>query len=218
MNASEIKVVLVDDHQILRAGMRRLLAEQPDFRIVGEAGDGQSAMNQIASGKPDVVVMDVHLPGEDGITLTQRVLAECPGVKVVALSADADLAIVHRALQAGVSAYVIKSNPPEDLQQAIREVMDQRVYLSPQIASLVVQDYLKVVVNPPAAAKPVMTDREKLLLKLVAEGRRNKEIAEQMGVGVKSIETYRSRLMHKLGCASAADLTRYAIREGIVSP
>lgn len=216
MNVTEIKIVLVDDHQMLRAGVRRILADQPGLCVMGEAGDGPSALALVRSSQPQVVVMDIHLPGEDGISLSQRLLSEFPALKVVALSADVDLETVTRALQAGVSAYVIKSNTPEDLLQAIREVVDQRVYLSPQVASLVVQDYMKVVISPSAAPKPVMTDRERLLLKLVAEGKRNKEIAEQLQVGVKSVETYRSRLMQKLGCTSTADLTRYAIREHIV--
>jgi two-component system, NarL family, response regulator NreC len=216
MNMEEIRIVLVDDHQMLRAGVRRILAEQSGLLVVGEASDGAAALDEVRATKPNVVVVDIHMPGEDGIALSERLLKEFPGIKVIVLSADADLATITRALHAGVSGYVLKDNPPEDFLQAIREAVDQRVYLSPQVASLVVQDYMKVVVNPTEAPRPVLTARERLLVKLVAEGKRNKEIAEQLQVGVKSVETYRARLMQKLGCASTADLTRYAVREKVV--
>jgi DNA-binding NarL/FixJ family response regulator len=215
MNTETITVLLVDDHQMMREGLRRMLLEQPGLRVVGEAANGRTALEQVRATKANVVVMDVHLPGENGIEVSERILAECPGTKIVVLSADADLALVRRALQAGISGYLTKNAPPEDMVRAIREAMDQRLYLAQEVAAVVVQDYMKLVVNRSAPAKSELTARARQLLKLVAEGKRNKEIADAMQVGVKSVETYRSRLMRKLNCASPADLTRYAIREGI---
>jgi DNA-binding NarL/FixJ family response regulator len=218
MNAREIKILLVDDHPMLRQGVRFTLSQQPDLRVVGEASNGADALCQVRALGPDVVVMDVHLPDEDGIKASEAILAEFPQTKIVVLSADTNLATVHSALQAGLSAYITKEGPSEDLVRAIREVMDQRIYLCPEISSLVVQDYMQTVIKRAPTTKYALTDRERTLLKLVAEGKRNKEIAEVLQVGVSSVETYRSRLMRKLNCGSAADLTRYAIREGISSP
>ena len=218
MNTDDIKVLLVDDHPMMREGVRRILAEQTGIRVVGEAASSQTALTQVQLERPDVVVMDIHLPGDDGIEISERILGTFPGTKIVVLSADMDLATVQRALQVGVSGYVAKNSPPEEIVRAIREAVDQRVHLSPEIAAVVVQDYMKQVVQRSAPLKPTLTERERLLLKLVAEGRRNKEIAEMLQIGAKSVETYRSRLMRKLNCASTAELTRYAIREGITTP
>ncbi|HEY9175644.1 MAG TPA: response regulator transcription factor [Verrucomicrobiae bacterium] len=217
MDATELKILLVDDHQMMREGVRRVLAEQPGFRVVAEAATGQTALDLMRAAAPDVVIMDLHLPGEDGIAITARIRSEFPGVRIVVLSADTDLATVQRALQIGVSGYIAKNGPPEELVRAIREAADQRVYLCREVASVVVQDYMKLVINRSAPLKPALSERERALLTLVAEGKRNKEIAEMLQIGVKSVETYRSRLMRKLNCASTAELTRYAIREGITT-
>lgn len=217
MDATELKILLVDDHQMMREGVRRVLAEQPGFRVVAEAATGQTALDLMRAAAPDVVIMDLHLPGEDGIAITARIRSEFPGVRIVVLSADTDLATVQRALQIGVSGYIAKNGAPEELVRAIREAADQRVYLCREVASVVVQDYMKLVINRSAPLKPALSERERALLTLVAEGKRNKEIAEALQIGVKSVETYRSRLMRKLNCASTAELTRYAIREGITT-
>jgi DNA-binding NarL/FixJ family response regulator len=213
----EIRILLVDDHQMIRAGLRRVLADHPGLRVVGEAGDSQEALAQVRAANPQVVVMDIHLPGEDGITISQHILQERPTTRIVIVSADTELATVQRALRAGVSAYLTKNAPPAELVQAIRDAVDQRVHLCHEVASAVVQDYMKLVISRSVPAKPMLSAREILLLKLVAEGKRNKEIAEALQVGRKSVETYRSRLMRKLKCGSPAELTRYAVREGIVS-
>lgn len=216
-SVKEIKILLVDNHQMVRQGLRLLIKEQPNMTVVGEASDRKSALEQVRSLSPDLVLMDVHLEGESGIEISRSLLAEFPSLKIIALSGDPDLAVVHDALQAGVSGYITKENSHEELVRAIRTVLDHRLYLSPEVASVVVVDYMKILNEPAGLSKPVLTDRERQLLKLVAEGKRNKEIAEVLAVGVKSVETYRSRLMKKLNCASAADLTRYAIREGITT-
>jgi DNA-binding NarL/FixJ family response regulator len=218
MNLNEVRILLVDDHAIMREGLRQVLREQEHLTVVGEACNGQSALDQVRALSPDVVVLDLHLGGENGIEVSRRILADFPAVKIVVLSADSNLALVTEALQAGVSAYVVKDNASDELIRAIRSVMDQRTYLCPEVASVVVANYMKALADKTIpASKPLLSDRERQLLKLVAGGKRNKEIAETLGVGLKSVETYRSRLMKKLGCASPSELTRYAIREGIVT-
>lgn len=217
MQTGEVKILLVDDHQMMREGLRLLLKNQQGLTVVGEAANGQAALELARLHAPDLVVMDIHLPGEDGIAVSRRILAEFPQIRIIVLSSDPDLALVHQALQAGISGYITKENSPEELTRAIQAAMDHRSYLCPEVASVVLEDYMKTLVAKPGPAKPQLTERERQLLKLVAGGKRNKEIAEELGTGVKSVETYRSRLMKKLGCGSTADLTRYAIREGIVS-
>jgi DNA-binding NarL/FixJ family response regulator len=216
MSTKTIKIVLVDDHTIMRKGLHSLIQQRDGLAVIGEAANGHEALDLIRSLSPDIAVMDVLLQEEDGIELSKRILAEHPKVRIIVLSSESDLKRVTEALQAGVSGYVVKTSSAEELMRAIAIVMDHRIYLCPEIASQVVNDYMNVLgMTTVAAAKPVLTERERSLLKLVAAGKRNKEIAEALGVAVKSVETYRSRLMKKLGCFSASELTRYAIREGI---
>lgn len=217
MNLAETKILLVDDHRLMRDGLRALLLNHPHLRVVGEAGSRLTALEQVHATQPDVVVMDVHLPGENGIEIAAQVLAESPRTKVIILSGDTELATIQKALQVGVSGYITKSDPPEEVIRAIQEVMDQRVHLSREVATSVAQDYARAMTSRATPEKPLLSERERLLLRLVAEGKRNKEIAEALQVTAKSVETYRSRLMHKLNCNSAAELTRYALREGIAT-
>lgn len=219
MTAPKAKVLLVDDHAMIRAGLCRMLQEQEGIAVVGEAADGQSALDQIRAHSPQVVVMDVHLGHEHGIAAVRRILAEFPDVRIVVLSVDSSLPVVTEALQAGVLAYVIKDNEPAELLRAIEAVMDRRTYFCQEAATVVMGDYMKTLANKTfSSARPVFTDRQRRLLELVAAGRRNKEIAEVLGIGLKAAETGRLRLMKKLGCSSASELTRYAIREGILPP
>lgn len=218
MNSKDIRIFLFDDHAILRLGVRKLIGEREGLMVVGEAPSSQAALEQVRALSPHVVIMDIHLDAENGIEVSRRILAEFPSLKIVVLSADSDLAVVTEALHVGVSAYVTKMSGPTELIRAIEAVMDHRIYLSPEVSLALVRDYMKTLGGRTIpASKPILTDRERHLLKLVAEGARNKTIAEALNVGVKSVETYRSRLMKKLGCASANELTRYALREGIAS-
>jgi len=217
MATNEIKILLVDDHRLMREGLRALLLEHPMLRVVGEADGRSTALEQVRTRQPDVVVMDVHLPDENGIAIAAHILSEFPRTKIIILSGDTELTTIQKALQTGVSGYITKNDPPEEIIRAIHEVMDHRVHLCPEVASIVTQDYVKVVVNHTTPESLALTERERLLLRLVAEGKRNKEIADALQVTAKSVESYRSRLMHKLHCNSAAELTRYALREGITT-
>lgn len=217
MSTPEIKILLVDDHRLMREGLRALLQQQPGLHVVGEAGESRSAVEQVRTTQPDVIIMDVHLPGENGIEVFAHLRTQFPHLKVIILSGDTELATIKKALQAGVAGYLTKSDPPEEVVRALREVMDHRIHLSPEISGLVAQDYAQTLAHQPPEEKPTLSERERQLLRLVAEGKRNKEIAEALQVTAKSVESYRSRLMHKLNCNSAAELTRYALREGIAS-
>lgn len=217
MNEVEVKILLVDDHQLLLRGLRQLIANRPGLTVVGEAFDGQSAVDQTRTLEPQLILMDLHLPGESGVEVTRRLLAEFPLVKIVALSGDSQLELVFEALHAGISGYVLKENGPEELFKAIHSVMDNRLYLSPEVASDVIKNFMKRSRGRKSARTDVvLSERDRLLLQLLAEGRRNKEIAGAMTLTAKSVETYRSRLMKKLGCATTIELVRYAIREDII--
>ena len=217
MSADEIKILLVDDHPVLRQGLRQLITARPGFTVVGEADRGRAVMDLVRATAPHLVLTDIHLPGENGVEITRRILSEFPLIKVLAFSGDSELELVLQALHAGISGYVAKKNGFEELMRAIYVVMDFHLYLSPEIASAVIRDFMKSYRGwKPARIGAGLSERERLLLQLVAAGKRNKEIAGEMTLTVKSVETYRSRLMKKLRCASAAELVRYAIREDII--
>jgi DNA-binding NarL/FixJ family response regulator len=218
MNPSqnETRILLVDDHQMMRQGLRQLLAVEPGLIVVGDAGNGQSAREQVRALSPHLVLMDIHLRDESGVEITRQMLAEFPAVKVIALSSDSAVELVLQALRAGVAGYLLKENGADELVRAIHTVMDHRLYLSPAVSSAVILQFMEssshVAVGPAGAD---LTERERMLLLLIAAGNRNKEMAAALAVTVKSVETYRSRFQKKLGCAGTAELVRYAIREGI---
>jgi two-component system NarL family response regulator len=211
-----LSLLLVDDHAMFRAGLRSLLQSLYPDAVLTEAGGCGSALEQMAANPPDLVIMDAHLPEIDGIEGTRRVLARHPGVKVIILSGDSNPSLILHALQAGALAYVVMEDSPDELERAIRAVMAGMAYFSPEVAAAIAR-YCRE--NPLAAAgsAPPLSDREKRILQLIAQGKRSKEMAVQLNVATKSVEVYRSRLMSKLGCASPGELTRFAIREGIAA-
>lgn len=217
MPDGKTRILIVDDHAMVRRGLRLLLQGDAGVEVVGEAQDGPSALRLMEEQHPDVVIMDLQMPGEGGIETTRRILDLHPGARIIVLTSDASLESVHAALRAGVSGYLVKENGPEDLMRAVRAALEGRLYLCPEVTSHVVGDYLRSTSIPGAApSKPDgLTDREIELLRLLADGKRSKEIAVLLGVETKTVEIYRSRLMKKLGCASTVELARYAIREGI---
>lgn len=210
---SPIDVLLVDDHQLMREGLRLTLARQPDLRIVGEAGDGKTALEMADRLKPSVIVLDIGLPDVDGVTLSGQILGRFPKARVVLLTAVLDQAHLDRAMSAGVSGYVLKVNGSEELVRAIRKAVSGEIYLSPEVTSVLLDGY-KRLRETHAVKDAVLTDREKEVLKLIAEGRNTKEIAADLGLSVKTVETHRVRILGKLALNSVADLTKYAIRMG----
>ncbi len=211
----QTRVFLVDDHPMLLEGLRRAIEQQTKFAVVGEAGTGAEALRLAPGLGPDLVVADVHLPDMNGIEVTRQLLRLLPSAKVMVFSSDPARSLVDEALQAGASAYILKQSAVQELLQAMDLVLAGRLYLSPAVSADILADYRRSLTQD--AAPPLLSDRERLLLRLIAEGRRTKEIAAELGLSPKSIEAYRSRLMKKLGCSSVAELVRYAIREGIAT-
>jgi len=211
------KVFLVDDHALLRGGVRQMMAQQPNFEIVGEAPTAAAALELAPPLAPDLIIMDVHLPDLPGIEATRQILAKLPLTKILMFSGDPDRALVDEALEAGACGYICKQGAAEELMQAIQTVMAGRLYLSPELTAAILEDYRNKLVQDEEPAPLVLTPRESELLQLVAEGLRNKEIAVKLELSPKSIETYRARLMRKLSCGSTAEMVRYAIREKLIT-
>lgn len=212
-----IRIVLADDHHIVRDGLRSLLEEQGDMEVIAEAENGRDAVALAAELRPDVVVMDVGMPDLNGMEATRQVLERARGTRVVALSMHSDRRFVAGMLEAGASGYVIKDAAFEELARAIRAAVDGRTFLCPAVAGVVVEDYLnRRAADEPTPARP-LTPREREVLQLLAEGSATKQIAARLGVSVKTVETHRSHIMAKLNIHSVAELTKYAIREGLTS-
>ena len=212
-----IEVLLVDDHKIVREGLRSLLERQHDIRVVGEAENGQQAMRLIQRMLPKVVVMDVAMPGLNGIETTQRITHDFPDMKVVALSMYSDRHVVSGMLAAGASGYLLKDCAFEELAKAIRAVAADRTYVSSMIVDVLVRDYFHKSGAGSGSAISSLTDREREVLQLLSEGKTTKEIAGHLHVTAKTVETHRQRIMEKLNIRSVAQLTKYAIREGLTS-
>jgi len=209
------KILLADDHQIMREGLVALLEQEPGLVVVGQAPDGRAAVRLARELGPDVVVMDVTMPDLNGIDATRQILEENRQIKVVALSMHADRHFVKGMLQAGASAYLLKHSASQELIQAIQLVMHNRVYLSPEVAGVVVEDYKAPASD--ASAFAVLTPREREVLQLVAEGKTPRQIAGALHLGLKTVEAYRRQIMEKLGFNSIAELVKYAVREGLAS-
>jgi len=211
------RVLLADDHRILRQGLRSLLSAQEDFEIIGEADDGRSAVEMAERLAPHVIVMDIGMPDLNGIDATRQIIARMPSVRVIALSAYADRRLIAEVLKAGASGYLLKESAFEELAEAIRTAAARKVYLSPKIAAELVEDYVRMSKDPGPSVFESLSPREREVLQLIAEGHSTKEVARTLKVSVKTVETHRRQLMNKLELFSVAELTRYAIREGLVS-
>lgn len=214
----QVRLVLADDHAIMREGLKSLLAQEADFEVAGEADSGSKIVDVARKAGAHVVVMDVAMPDLNGIEATRKLLKANPGIKVVALSGHTNREFVREMLKAGASAYVLKSRAYEELARAVREVMKGKVFLSPEVARGVVDEYVGSSPSPGAnPAFAVLTDREREALQLIAEGKSTKEAADALSVSVKTVETHRANIMRKLNLHSVAELTKYAIREGLTS-
>ena len=212
-----ITVILSDDHKIVRDGLRNLLLKYPDIEVIGEAENGRATVEKARKLSPDVVIMDIAMPDMNGIEATRQITGENPDVKVVALSMHSDRRFVSEMLKAGASAYLLKHSAFEELMTAIMTVKENRMYLSPAITGIVVENYIKQNGKPEQSVFSLLSDREREVLQLLAEGKNTKEIASNLNLSGKTVEAHRINLMSKLNIHSIAELTKYAIREGLTS-
>jgi DNA-binding NarL/FixJ family response regulator len=210
-----IKVLLADDHVMVREGLGSVLERDPDIEVVGVAGDGRTAVELSARLSPDVVVMDIGMPGLNGIEATRQIVGANPQVKVVALSAYPDRGYVLGMLDAGAHGYVLKAAVSEELLRAIRAVTQGRHYLSSEIAGVVIKGIVNRASLSEESVYSVLAQREREVLQLLAEGKSVKETAAGLDISVRTVETHRRNIMKKLDLHSIAELTKYAIREGI---
>jgi DNA-binding NarL/FixJ family response regulator len=212
-----IRIILADDHQIVRHGLRSLLALEPDMKIVAEADNGRTTLKLVQDFKPDVVIMDISMPELNGIEATRQIRATLPEVRVIALSMHSDSLFILNMLKAGASGYLLKDCALEELVKAIRTVVGQKTYLSPGISDIVIKDFISGWPRTESTAFSVLTVREREVLQLMAEGRNTNQIAETLCVSIKTVEAHRKTVMNKLGVHSVAELTKYAIRQGLTT-
>ena len=207
-----IRILLADDHAVVRQGFRMILSAQPDMEIVGEAGNGREAVTLAEQFKPDVVVMDVAMPELNGIEATRRLALSAPHTRVVALSMHKDSVYVREILRAGARGYLLKDSVAADLVHAVRAVASGEGYLSPAVSNAVLDDYRRHVTNP----IDLLTSREREVLQMLAEGKTNKEIAGVLNLSVYTVDAHRGRIMEKLNLHSINELVRFAVRNGLI--
>lgn len=212
----KLRVLVADDHKIVRDGITALLAQESDLNavVVATATDGRNTVAQARKVKPDLIIMDVGMPDLNGIEATRQICSNDQNVKILALSMHSDKLFVERMLQAGASGYLLKDCAFEELRRAIQEILSGNIYLSPALIGTVIRD---IVHSGPKGDFVSLTAREREVLQLIAEGKTTKEIADRLGVSTKTAGTHRQRLMDKLNIHSIAELTKYAIRDGITT-
>jgi two-component system response regulator NreC len=211
-----IRVLLVDDHAVVRTGLHMLLGQEEDIEIVGEAGSGREALNSIEQLQPDLVLMDIGLPDMTGIEVTRQIKQKWPGIAVVALTIHDDEEYFFQMLQAGANGYVPKRAAPEELLTALRTAAEGGVYLYPSLAKLLVRDYLTGERETVTGALDGLTEREQEVLAHLADGASNQDIAETLNISPKTVARHRENIMRKLNLHSRLELVKYAIRKGII--
>jgi two-component system, NarL family, response regulator NreC len=210
--SKKTRILLADDHSVVRSGFRALLGAQPDLEVIGEASDGLDAVTQAVQLQPDIVVMDVTMPNLNGIEATRRITQEAPRIRVLALSMHKDAVYVREILRAGARGYLLKDSGEHDLIGAVRALAKGEAYISPAVSDAVLNDYRKHVSDP----IDLLTSREREVLQRIAEGQTNKEIATSLNLSVYTVEAHRGRLMEKLNLHSTGELVRFAIRKGLI--
>jgi DNA-binding NarL/FixJ family response regulator len=211
------RILLAEDHAVLRQGLRSLLEREPGWEVVAEAADGPSAVRLAAETSPDVAILDIGLPGLNGIEVARGIAALGRNVRILALSVHSHRRFVLEMLRAGAAGYVLKECAYEEVVRGVRQVLRGQLYLCPKVSTDIVRDYLLSARDASPPAFSLLTGRERQVLQLVAEGQTTKEIAAGLGVSVKTVETFRHQIMRKLDLHSVAELTKYAVREGLTS-
>jgi DNA-binding NarL/FixJ family response regulator len=213
----KIKVLLADDHTIVRKGLLSLLLDHEDIDVVGEAHDGRDAIKQVEQLQPDVVVMDITMPLLNGLEATRQIKHRWPNIQVVILTVHTAAEYIFRILQTGASGYVVKQAAPSELFMAIRAAHAGESFLSPSISQTVIQEYItRARLTSCEDSFDTLTEREREIIQLLAEGHTSRDIAEMLVISIKTVETHRGNLMRKLGIDNLADLTKYAVRKGII--
>ncbi len=213
----KIKIILADDHKIVREGLKNLLSSEWDIEIIGEAENGREALSLVNEKKPDIIIMDIGMPELNGIEAAKRITAESPKTKIIALSMHSDKLFVTGMLRAGASGYLLKDCAVDELVDAIRTVMDKKVYLSADISGILVNELMNKLPENEDLNNSELSDREKEVLQLMAEGISTKDIAAKLFISVKTVESHRKNIMTKLDMFSVPELTKYAIRTGLTS-
>ncbi len=214
----KLRVLLVDDHTVVRQGLRVLLEAEPDIRIVGEAETGRQAVQLARKHLPDVVVMDIAMPMLNGLEATRQIIKEAPGTKVLVLSSYSDDEYVHQLTEAGAAGYLLKQTAASDLIKAVREARRGNAFFSPAISKRLLDHYREAFMKgmPVRKRTDLLTSREAEVLQLIAEGKPNKQIASELCISIKTVEKHRQQVMNKLNIHDVAGLTRYAISKGII--
>ncbi len=212
-----VKILLADDHKIIRDGLRSLLDGQAGMEVVAEAENGRTAVRLARKIKPNVIIMDISMPDLNGIEATRQIISEVPDVKILALSMHFDKRFVVGMFNAGVSGYLLKDCAFEELHGAIKAVLANQTYLSPKITGTVMKDYVHHLTTQHTTGSSDLSPREREVLQLIAEGQNTKQIASNLNVSVKTIETHRRKIMERLNIHSIAELTKFAVREGMTS-
>jgi len=211
-----VTLVLADDHRVVRQGLRALLEAEPDFRVVGEAGDGLEVVRVIERLRPDVLVLDMMMPGLNGLEVTRQVKKRSPKTHVVVLSMHADESYVLEALKNGAAAYVVKDSSADELVKAVREAVAGRHYLSPPLSDSAIEAYAQSAVSATTDPYESLSTREREVLHLAAEGRTNAEIGKRLFISPRTVEIHRANMMRKLGLHNQTDVIRYALKRGML--
>jgi len=212
-----VRILLADDHTVVRQGLRKVLEERPDWEVVAEAGDGREAVRLAEQHKPDVAILDVAMPLLNGIEATRQIVKRTPGTRVLVLSMHADEAYVTQILQAGATGYLLKDSADVDLLQGVSEVSQGKSFFSPAIARVMLDDYVRALAEKGVTDRyESLSAREREIFQLIAEARTNKEIASLLNVSPSTVETHRAHIMEKLDLHSAAEIVLYAVRKGVI--
>ena len=215
---ARIKILLADDHKIMRDGLRTLLEKQPDMKVVDEAENGRHTVEKTLKSKPDVVIMDITMPDLNGIEAARQIMASSPDTAIVILSMHSDESYVMRALKSGAKAYLLKDSAEADLIRAVRAVRDGKSFFSPAVSRLLLEDYVRQLQQRGAEdSYELLTGREREILQLIAEGKANKDISALLNLSLHTVETHRTHILQKLNLHTVPELILYAVRKGIIS-
>ena len=217
--AKKLRIVIADDHELVRRGVKTLLQDIQGWKVVGEAADGSEAVEKAKKLRPDIAILDITMPGMDGVEATRQICGGGTETRVLILTMHESDQMVRRVLEAGARGYVLKTDMAKHLVQAVKDVTQGKIYLTPKVSEIVLEGFLRTKAEPkqPENLHARPTRRETEIIRLLTEGKANKEIATALGIAVRTVETHRARIMMKLGCHSLTDRNRYALRDKIVT-